>query len=91
MFNMAEEKVRVEEFTLSGGELIEKVKELVKAGNVRKLIIKTSSGKTIIEVPLTLGVVGGAALTAIAPALIAIGAIAGFLTRCTLVIEKVEK
>ena len=88
---MAEEKVRIEEFKLSGEQLVGKVKEIVGEGNVRRLIIKTSGGKTIFEVPLTLGVVGGTALTAIAPALVAIGAIAGFLTGCTLVVEKIEK
>ena len=82
---------RTEEFKLSGEELLKKVREIIEDGNARRVIIKNSKGKTLIEIPLTIGVVGGAALTLFAPALVAVGAIAGLLTKCTLIVEKVEK
>ena len=81
---------KTEEFKLSGEALLEKVREVIEEGNARKLIIKNSKGKTLIEIPLTIGVVGGAALTLFAPVLVAVGAIAGLLTKCTLIVEKVE-
>ena len=81
---------RTEEFKVSGEELLDKVKKIVKEGNARRIIIKDSKGKTIIEIPLTIGVVGGAAITIIAPVLVAVGAVAGLLTKCTLVVEKID-
>jgi hypothetical protein len=84
------EKIRKEEFKIDGNELLKTVQEIIKAGNARRIIIKQEE-RTIIEVPLTLGVAGVTALTLFAPALVAIGAIAGVLTRCTLIVEKVEK
>ena len=73
-----------EEFRVSGEELLAKVKELVREGNARRLIIKNEDGKTVVEIPLTVGVLGAA----IAPALAAAGAAAALLTRCTLIVEK---
>ncbi|MGB7533856.1 MAG: DUF4342 domain-containing protein [Halobacteriota archaeon] len=86
---MAEE-VRKEEFKVDGTELLKKVREIIKEGNARRIIIK-HEGKTILEVPLTIGVAGVTALTILAPVLVAIGAIAGLVTQCTLIVEKVEK
>ncbi|MEJ0054032.1 MAG: DUF4342 domain-containing protein [bacterium] len=73
-----------EEFKVSGEELIRKVKELIKAGNARRIIIKNEKGKTVIEIPLTVGAVGAL----IAPALAAVGAIAALVTKCTIVVER---
>jgi hypothetical protein len=84
------EKIRKEEFKIDGNELLKTVQEIIKAGNARRIIIKQEE-RTIIEVPLTIGVAGVTALTLFAPALVAIGAIAGVVTRCTLIVEKVEK
>lgn len=84
---MSEEKVRTEEHKVSGDDLVAKVKELVHEGNIRRIIIKNEEGKTLIEVPLTLGVVGAVLL----PVLAAIGAIAALVTDCTIVVEKVEE
>ena len=64
-----------------------KVKELVHEGNIRRIIIKNEEGKTLIEVPLTMGVIGAVLL----PVLAAIGAIAALVTDCTIVVEKVEE
>lgn len=73
-----------EEFKVSGEELLRKVKELIAAGNARRIIIKNESGESVIEIPLTLGAVGAL----IAPALAAVGAIAALLTKCTIVVVK---
>jgi len=82
---MSEEKVRTEEHKVSGDDLVAKVKELVHEGNIRRIVIKNEEGKELIEVPLTLGVVGALLL----PVLAAIGAIAALVTECTIVVEKV--
>ena len=83
---MSEEHIRTEEFQVSGDMLIAKIKELVHQGNIRHIAIKNEDGKTLIDVPLTLSVVGAI----LAPQLAAIGAIAALVTRCTIVVEKVE-
>lgn len=75
---------RTEEFTINGEELLAKAKEVVREGNVRRLIIKNENGTTLIEIPLTVGVIGAALL----PAWAAIGAIAALAARCTIVVER---
>ncbi|MDD4624930.1 MAG: DUF4342 domain-containing protein [Candidatus Paceibacterota bacterium] len=77
-------KAKQEEFKISGTELLKKVKELVAEGNVRRIIIKKEDGEVLIEIPLTVAVVG----TVFAPVLAAIGALAAFLTSCTLIVER---
>lgn len=84
---MSEGKVRTEEYSVSGEGLIAKCKELVHEGNIRRITIKNEEGKTLVEIPLTLGVVGAV----LAPTLAAIGAIAALVTNCTIVVEKVEE
>lgn len=73
-----------EEFKVSGGELLAKVKELIAAGNARRIIIKNEAGDTVIEFPLTIGAVGAL----IAPVLVAVGALAALMTRCTIIVVK---
>ena len=75
---------RTEEFTLSGDEVVAKVKELIAEGNIRRLIIKNEERRTLLEVPLTIGLIGAALL----PVLAAIGAVAALATRCTIVVER---
>ena len=82
---MSEETVRTEEFRVSGEEVLSKVKELIREGNVRRVAIKNEEGRTLIDIPLMLGVVGAV----LAPQAAAIGAIAALVTDCTIVIEKV--
>src|SRR5262245_4792098 len=77
---------RSQEFTISGDEVVAKVKELIHEGNIRRVIIKNEDGRTMLEVPLTLGLVGAALL----PVFAAIGAAAAILTRCTIVVERDE-
>ena len=83
---MSEEKFRTEEFRVVGEELLTKIKNLLKEGNIRRVIIKDKEGKVVFEIPLTFGVVG----VLIAPQLAAIGAIAALLTEATIVVEKSE-
>jgi len=84
---MTEERTRTEEFRVEGEKLIGKVKEVIHEGNIRRIIIKDKEGKTVLEIPMTFGVVG----VLIAPQLAAIGAIAALLTEATVVIEKEDK
>lgn len=74
-----------ESFQIKGDELLKKVKELIKEGNVRKITILDKKGKEIIVIPLTIGVVGAL----LAPPLAAIGAIAALVTECTIKVERV--
>ncbi len=84
---MNEEKVRTEEHRVTGDQLLAKVKQLVHEGNVRRITIKKRDGDTLIEIPLTLGVVGAVLL----PVLAAVGAIAALAADFTIVVEKVEE
>jgi hypothetical protein len=69
---------------VKGGHLVDKVKELVHEGNVRRVIIKDSDGKTVIEVPVTVGVVG----VLLAPAWVAIGALAAVAADYSIEVER---
>jgi len=80
------DKFRTEEFKVEGEKLLSKIKELIHEGNIRKVIIKDKDGKTLMEIPMTFGVVGAL----IAPQLAAIGAIAALLTEATVLVEKSE-
>lgn len=82
-----EKKTWTEEFRVSGGEIINKIKEIIHEGNVRRIILKDEEGKTFLEIPLTIGVVGAV----FAPLLAAIGAIAALVSNLTILVEKVEK
>lgn len=77
-------KTTQEEFHVNGEELLAKVKKLINEGNVRRIIIKNKEGKKLIELPLTIGVVGAV----LAPVLAAVGAIAALVTECTIVVER---
>ena len=78
---------RTEEFHVNGEELISKIKELIHQGNVRRIIIKDKDGKTLIEFPLTFGVVG----VVLAPTLAAVGAVAALIGEATIVVEKKDQ
>ena len=84
---MSEEQVRREEFKVSGEALVDKIKELAHEGNIRRIIIKDKSDRTLVDIPLTFGVIGAL----LAPQLAAIGAIAALVTNATLVVEIVEE
>lgn len=76
-----------ESFRVNGEFLLNKVKELIKEGNVRKISIHGHAGKEIMSFPLTFGVVG----TLIAPVLAAIGALAALIGECTITVEREEE
>ncbi|MGD0781826.1 MAG: DUF4342 domain-containing protein [Candidatus Aminicenantales bacterium] len=80
-------KTHSEEFKISGNEILGKIKELIHEGNIRRIILKDESGKTFLEIPLTVGLVG----VALAPILAAIGAAAALVTKMTIVVEKVDE
>jgi hypothetical protein len=75
-----------ESVKVQGEELVGKVKEIVREGNVRRVVIE-HKGRSLAEFPLTIGVVGALA----APTLAAIGALAALLTECTIQVEKAEE
>lgn len=75
-----------EVFQVKGEKLLEKIKDIIKEGNVRKIIIKDKSGKTLIEFPLTIGVVGAV----LAPVLAAVGAIAALVSECSIIVQREE-
>lgn len=83
---MPEEKVRYEEFRVDGDRMVSKVKEIIHEGNVRRIIIKNEKGDTLIEVPLTIGVVGAVLL----PVWAALGAIAALAANLTIVVERIQ-
>jgi hypothetical protein len=80
----SDSNTRSEEFQFSGDTLLAKIKELIHAGNVRRVIIRNEEGRTLVDIPLTLGVVG----TLLAPQLAAIGAIAALVLHGSIVVEK---
>jgi hypothetical protein len=81
---MSETKFHTEEFSVNGEEILAKVKQLIREGNIRRVIIKDKTGRTLVEFPLTIGVVGAA----LAPMLVAIGAVAALVTEATIVVER---
>ena len=82
--------VETEKFTVSGNQVVEKVKQLIHEGNIRRVRL-LHEGKTIIEIPLTVGAPVAVAGILVAPVLAAIGAFAALVTECTIEVEKVEK
>jgi hypothetical protein len=79
-------KERVEEFAVSGEMVVARLKELLHEGNIRRVSLKTDEGRTLIEVPLTIGVAGAI----LAPVWAAIGAIAAMVADLTIVVERVD-
>lgn len=77
-----------EEFKISGDELVAKVKELIKKGKARKIIINNSKGETLLEIPLNVGVAVGTASIFLAPILAAVGALAALVTKVSIIVIK---
>jgi hypothetical protein len=73
-------KAETERYQTRGEHLLGRVQELIHEGNVRRIIIRNEEGRRIVELPLSVGVVGAA----LAPALAAVGAIAALVTDCTI-------
>jgi DNA-binding Lrp family transcriptional regulator len=79
-----EPKITREEMKVSGAELVEKVKQLLHEGNIRRIVIK-QDGRTVMELPLTIAAVG----VVVAPVLAAIGAFAALVSSCSIVVERI--
>lgn len=77
-------KKEQDSFKVSGEELLKKIKELIREGNVREITIENKDGKVIMVLPLTVGIIGAALL----PPLAAVGAIAALLTECTIRVKR---
>lgn len=73
-----------EEFKVSGDEILKKIKEIIRAGNARRIIIKDEKSKILMEIPMTFAVVG----TVFAPVLAAIGALAALVSECTITVVR---
>ena len=86
MTDETQTETRAEEHKVRGENLVAKVKEIIREGNVRRISIRNEDGKELIEIPLTLGVVG----TLLLPTAAAIGAIAALVTNCSIVVEREE-
>jgi len=84
------EKTSSEKFTVSGSDLVDKVKQLIHEGNIRRVRV-IHKDKTVFEIPLTVGAPAAAVLILAAPVLAALGAFAALITECTLEVEKVEE
>jgi hypothetical protein len=78
------EKTNQESFKVTGDEILTKIKEIIKEGNARRIIIKNDKDETIIEFPLTIGAIG----VVLAPIYAAIGTLAALATNCTIIVEK---
>ena len=81
---MPDPNFHFEEFSVNGEEILAKVKNLLREGNIRRVIIKDKAGQVIVEFPLSVGVVGAA----MAPMFVAVGAIAALISEATIVVEK---
>lgn len=82
---MVAEEIHTQEYKVRGEGLVAKLKEILHEGRIRRVIIKNEEGKTLIEIPLTLGVVG----VLFAPVWAAVGTIAALAADLTIVVEKV--
>jgi KaiC/GvpD/RAD55 family RecA-like ATPase len=79
-----------EKFTVSGDKLVEKVKQLIHEGNIRRVRV-IHEGRTVLEIPLSVGAPAAAIGIMVAPVLAALGAFAALVTECTIEVEKIEK
>ena len=75
-----DEHTFTEQIDIAASDLVDRTKELIEEGNVRRLIIRNEEDEVLLEVPLTAGVVVGGAVTIVAPVLAALGALAALLT-----------
>jgi hypothetical protein len=90
---MGEEEARtlVEVIEIEGKELVKRVKELIHEGNIRKLTIRDSGGKYLLEVPLTVGIVAGGVLALASPIMTALSAVAGFVANVQIEVVRIEE
>jgi hypothetical protein len=73
-----------EEFSVAADDVLERVGKLLHEGNITRIVVKDETGKQLLEIPMTVGVVG----TLLAPWMAALGVIAVIATKCTIVVER---
>ncbi|MBN1643907.1 MAG: DUF4342 domain-containing protein [Dehalococcoidales bacterium] len=78
-----------EKFTIDGNQLVDRVKQLIREGNIRRVRV-LHEGKTVLEIPLTIGAPAAAITIMAVPVLAALGAFAALVTECTIEVEKVD-
>lgn len=78
------EKSTHDSYNVSGDEILSKIKEIIKEGNARRIIIKNDKDETIMEFSLTIGAIG----VVLAPIFAAVGALTALATNCTIEVEK---
>jgi hypothetical protein len=78
-----------EKYTISGSQMIDKIKQLIREGNIRRVRI-LHEGRTVLEIPLTIGAPAAAITIMTAPLLAALGAFAALVTECTIEVEKID-
>ncbi|MFO0704340.1 MAG: DUF4342 domain-containing protein [Patescibacteria group bacterium] len=81
---MATEKTTKETYSVKGSDVMKKIREIIKEGNARHIKISDKNGETLLNIPLTFGVVGAV----IAPVLAAAGAVVALITECTITVER---
>jgi len=79
-------RISREEFTVTGNNLVDRVRDLLHEGNVTRVVVKDEKGSILLEIPATVGVIG----TVIAPWLAALGVIAVLAAKCKIVVERRE-
>jgi len=85
------ERTWTEEIEVAGAELVVRIEELVKAGNVRRVILRTPDDKLLLEIPLTAGAVAGGVVVMVAPVLAALGAMAALLAKVKIQVVRTDK
>ena len=90
MIDQEKVKVRIREFKVKGGQLVDKVREVIEEGNARRIIIKKED-RVLLEFPLSVGVGGAAAALLLAPMLAAVGAMAALVTDVHVIIEEIDQ
>lgn len=85
-----QEQVHTEEFEISGDQVVAKIKELIRQGNIRRIVLQTQEGKTLFELPLTIGLTGAVAITVLAPVLAAVGALAAVIAKLKVKVERMD-
>ncbi|WXG44357.1 MAG: DUF4342 domain-containing protein [Promethearchaeati archaeon SRVP18_Atabeyarchaeia-1] len=81
------QKMTQEEYSVSSDDLVAKVRQLLHEGNVRRIVVRDEKGKTLLEIPLTLGVVG----FILAPWMAALGVVAAMVSKAKIVVERKEE
>jgi len=88
--NPEDKKTFTEQIEVAGNQLVDQFKEIIDQGNVRRLIIKTQDGKTLLEIPLTVGAAIGGALALFNPWLAMLGALGALVARVTIEVVREE-